>query len=352
MRERVKITDLARELGVSTTTVSRALSNEGRIGAKTKESVIQLAKKWGYKPNPFAVNLLKKKSKLIGLILPEFTHHYFGKVLSGVNRMVNEHGYQLIINIHEGSMQREVEILNMLSTMRVDGIIASYARETTSFDHYLDVLEDNVPIVFVDRMCEDLDTSHVISDDFDGCLQGVDQLVKSGCRRIAHIAGPENLSTSFTRKVGYKEGVKRNGLSIDQELIISSDNPDWTSQLEALVMAKKLDAILAFTDYLAFEAIECIKKLDVKVPQEVSVVGFADEPIAQHMAPRLSTIRQPAVEMGQRAAEILMWHIDNPTSSDIFCESMPTSLICRESTTGKLGTKESRDSIKLLKHAS
>ncbi|MFY0625806.1 MAG: LacI family DNA-binding transcriptional regulator [Reichenbachiella sp.] len=348
MRERVKITDLAKELGVSTTTISRALSNEGRIGAKTKASVLELAKKWGYKPNPFAVNLLKKKSKMIGLIVPEFTHHYFARVLNGVNKVVNDNGYQLIINIHQGSRKKEEECINLLSGMRVDGIIASYARETANFDHYLDAFEDNVPLVFVDRMCEDLDTSYVISDDFDGCIQSINQLVKSGSKKIAHIAGPENLSTSFTRLMGYKEGLKINHLEENENLILSSDDPSWKLKLEKLIDENEVDGVLAYTDYVAFDITQMMLNAGKRVPEDLAIIGFADEPIAQHMTPKLSTIQQPAELMGARAAEILMWHIENPDSAKVFCESLPTELINRETTVKKKPVRKLQSSMKLL----
>ncbi|MFY0687411.1 MAG: LacI family DNA-binding transcriptional regulator [Cyclobacteriaceae bacterium] len=329
---RVTINDLANELGVSKSTISRALNNQGRISEKTRKEVADLAKKWGYKPNPFAINLLKKKSKIIGLILPEFTHHYFAKVLKGVNQIVNQHGYQLFISVHEGKYEDEVKAVNMLNNMRVDGIIASYAKETSNFDHFLDAMEDDVPIVFVDRMCEDLDSSYVITDDFPGCELAIEQLARSGARNIAHIAGPENLSTSFNRMMGYREGLKTNGLDFDPQLLIQSDDLDWRRQVQDLSMSDKIDGILAFNDYLAFEAIEVLRMSGKQVPQDVAVIGFADEPVARYMSPRLTTVHQPAEEMGKRAAEILFDHIKTEDIFSHVCESLPTNLIIRGTT--------------------
>jgi len=331
-RSRVKITDIAKELGVSASTVSRALSNGGRISEKTKKRVIELANKWGYKPNPFAISLLKRQSKTIGLILPEFTHHYFTKVLSGVNQAVNDEGYHLFIVTHEGSLEKEQKATAMLNSMRVDGIIASYARGTTNFDHYLDLMEDDVPIVFLDRSCEDLDTSYVITDDFPGCVESIDHLVESGNTRIIHISGPDNLSTSFTRMTGYKEGLRKNGLTVDEKYILNSEDGEWKKRIETLVLADEVEAVHCFNDYVAYEVIQELKKLNKRVPEDISVIGFADEPVATYMSPQLSTVMQPAEEMGRRAAEILIGHIRNPESTQFFCEQLPTNLILREST--------------------
>ncbi|MEM6641655.1 MAG: LacI family DNA-binding transcriptional regulator [Bacteroidota bacterium] len=335
IRGRVKITDIAKELGVSTSTVSRALSNEGRISAETREAVIKLAKDWGYKPNPFAINLLKKKSKNVGLILPEFTHHYFSKVLDGVSQVLSEHGYYLFINTHGGEIEKEVKAVNMLSSMRVDGIIASYARETSDFSHYLELIEEDVPLVFFDRLCEDLDTSYVVTDDFQGCRDAIKYLVDQGHRNIVHIQGPQNLSTSFNRYVGYKETLKDQGLTFSEELVIQSEYTSWKNQLKSLILADRVDAILCFNDYLAFDCVEIIKDMDLSVPEDISLIGFADEPIASHMTPRLSTINQPAELMGRKAAETLIWHIENPDLLEYRCESIPTELVLRDSTQKK-----------------
>ncbi|MEQ8336530.1 MAG: LacI family DNA-binding transcriptional regulator [Cyclobacteriaceae bacterium] len=348
-RGRVKITDIARELGVSASTVSRALSNGGRISDETKKKVIELANKWGYKPNPFAISLLKKQSKTIGLILPEFTHHYFTKVLSGVNQVVNEEGYHLFIVTHEGSLEKEQNATAMLSSMHVDGIIASYARGTTDFEHYLDLLEDDVPVVFLDRSCEDLDTSYVITDDFPGCIESIDHLVKSGNTRIIHISGPDNLSTSFTRMTGYKEGLRKNGLTVNEKYILNSEDREWKNRFKTLVLSDEVEAVHCFNDYVAYEVIQELKKLNKIIPEDISVIGFADEPVATYMSPQLSTVMQPAEEMGRRAAEILIGHIRNPDSDQLYCEQLPTNLILRESTRQIRKKENLKSVVKVLK---
>lgn len=352
IRGRVRITDLANELGVSASTVSRALSNEGRIGEKTRKAVLELADKWGYKPNPFAVNLLKKRSSSIGLILPEFTHHYFSRVLSGVNAVMNERGYHLFINTHEDSFEKEVQAVSMLNNMRVDGIIASYTKETACFDHFLDTLEDNIPIVFVDRMCEEIDTSYVVTDDFPQCVEAVQHMVRTGSQKIVYITGPENLSTSFTRLMGYKEGLKQCGITPEEHLVLNSDSPGWEKKLETLILANEIDGLLAFNDYLAFQSIELLRKHGKDIPGEVAVVGFADEPIASYMSPKLSTVMQPAELMGRRAAEILLWHIEHPTSARMQCESLPTSLVLRETTRKAGAGRMTQSKMRVLKSAS
>ncbi|RJE72506.1 LacI family DNA-binding transcriptional regulator [Reichenbachiella sp. MSK19-1] len=328
---RINIKDIAKALGVAPSTVSRALSNQGRVSPKTKASIMELAEKWGYRPNPFARNLQKNKSGLIGLILPEFTHHYFAKVLSGVNKIINKSDYRLIINVHEGSVEKEKEIVKMLSEMHVDGVLASYARETDDFEHYLSLIEEEVPLVFVDRMCEDLDASYVISDDFDGSRLAIDHLVQSGARRIAYISGPDRLSTTFTRLTGYKEVMNKHRLPHPDHWVLPTNGSDWTEQLEHLVMNENIDALLAYSDYLAFDAVQVLRRLGKRVPEDVAVVGFADEPIASYMTPQLTSVHQPAFEMGQKAAGILLDELSNPSQA-ISSLVLPNQLIARDST--------------------
>lgn len=358
IRGRVRIGDLAKELGVSASTVSRALSNEGRIGEKTRNSVIELAERWGYKPNPFAVNLLKKSSKNIGLVLPEFTHHYFSRILNGVNKVISEKGYHLFINTHDGSYEKEKIAINMLNGMRVDGIIAAYASETTDFSHYLDVIEEDVPLVFIDRLCEDLDTSYVVTDDFTGTGEAIDHLADSGCSKIIHIAGPKNLSTSFNRLLGYKDGLRRNGIMVDEELILQTEDPNWQKKFKMLLKNSDIDAVFAFNDYIAYEAMELLKESGKSIPDDVSLIGFADEPMALYMSPKLSTVNQPAEQMGIKAAETLIKNIENQElkTSQIEYTSMETKLVIRD-TTKKIAIKKyqnhrrQQDTLDILKIA-
>ncbi|UXP31987.1 LacI family transcriptional regulator [Reichenbachiella agarivorans] len=330
-KRRINIKDIAKALGVSPSTVSRALSNQGRVSKKTKASIMAFAEKWGYRPNPFARNLQKKKSGLIGLILPEFTHHYFAKVLSGINQVINQSEYHLIINVHEGSVEKEKEIVQVLSEMHVDGVLASYARETDNFEHYLSLLEEEIPLVFIDRMCEDLDASYVISDDFDGSRLAIDHLVASGASRVVYLSGPDRLSTTFTRLTGYKEAMKKRGLPHPDHWVLSTNNEDWHVKLESLIREDKIDGVLAYSDYLAFDAVQVIQRLGKKVPEEIAVVGFADEPVASYMTPRLTSVQQPAFLMGQRAAGILLEELRNP-SQPVSSIVLPNQLIARDST--------------------
>lgn len=329
---RVTIKDLAYELGISVSTVSRALSNEGRIKAETRQSVIELANKWGYRPNPYAVSLQKRKSKTIGLILPDFTHHYFSMALKGINRALCAKDYHLLINTHEGDLDKEIHAVGVLKGMFVDGIITSYARSTSDFAHYLEFLEENIPVVFIDRICEDLDTSYVVTDDFSGCIDAMNFLVRKGHTKIAHVAGPKNLSTSFTRLMGYKEGLRKNHLEINENRILLSEHGNWTQRLVHLVKEGMVDALTCYTDYEAFEAIQVMLAENIDIPGQISVIGFADEPVSTFMTPKLTTVRQPAELMGLKAAEILMDHIENPSCMELRCESLPTELIVRDST--------------------
>jgi DNA-binding LacI/PurR family transcriptional regulator len=333
LRGRVKLTDLAEELGISPSTVSRALNKEGRISMETRKVVTDLANKWGYTPNPFAVCLLNKyKSGNIGIVVPSFSGSYFTKIVDSANKSLAASGYHLLINSHDGIFSNEVSIVNRLNQMRVEGLILCGASNQNSIDHLLSVLEDEVPVVLIDRVFEDMDASYVITDDFSGAQKAVNYMIKTGCKKIIHLKGPENLSTSFNRLMGYKESLHVNKIEFSDQNVISTEDCQWLDRLQELVSSNQVDGILAFNDFVAFDAVELLKKIGKKIPDEVSIIGFADEPVSYYMTPKLSTVLQPAEDVGRKAAEALLWHINNPTSDKLMCQQLPTQLLLRETT--------------------
>lgn len=336
-KNRTRIKDLAEELGLSVSTVSRALANDKRISERVRNEVAVLAKRWGYTKNPFAFNLNQNKSNHIGLILPEFTHHFFSLALKGIDSVVSEKGYNLIVNTHNDDHVKEAKAANVLNSLLVDGIIVCYASNTEDNEglkFYKDYILSGVPIVFFDRVFEDLKASYVITDDFNGAISAVDHLAKTGCKKIAYFCGPEDLSTNFNREMGYAEGLRKNGIVNEEILRLPwvHDIELWKVACKSFLRDHAIDGVLCFSDYIAYDTLCLLQELNISVPAEISIIGFAGEPISNFTRPRITTVTQPAELIGKRAAELLFWHLENPDSNAVFTEVLPTQLTIRETT--------------------
>lgn len=333
-KNRPRIKDIADELNLSLSTVSRALANNRRISQKVRTTVSDLARRWGYTRNMFAFNLHQRTSNNIGLILPEFTHHFFSLALKGIDTVVNENGYHLIINTHNNDYGKERQALTALNSLMVEGILVAYAGNNQGFQPYKDSILNGVPVVFFDRSCEEIATSYVVTDDFGGAIQAINYLVKTGCKRIAYFAGPEDISTNFNRQMGYLEGLRINDVEIIRDLILpwEVDSEHLKTSMAQFVMTHQPDGIFCFSDYIAYDALCVFESLGLRVPDEVSIIGFAGEPVSNISRPRISTVQQPAEMVGRRAAEILVWHVTHPEDTKIITEVLPTELILRATT--------------------
>lgn len=333
-KNRPRIRDIADELSLSASTVSRALANDSRISQQVRDAVNDLAKKWGYVRNPFAFNLHKKTSNHIGLILPEFTHHFFSQVLKGIDAVINEAGYHLIINTHNDDYSRERRAVSALNSLLVEGMLVAYAGDNEGFDQYKEAISNGLPVVFFDRSSEEIEASYVVTDDFGGAISAVNHLLKTGCKKIAYFCGPEDISTNFNRQMGYLEGLKQNGVAVTKELILpwQSDCDSWKKSMTAFLASHRPDGIFCFSDYIAYDLMCTLEDLGVRVPEEISIIGFAGEPISEISRPKITTVQQPAESVGRRAAEILLWHLSHPEDKKIITEIIPTKLILRDTT--------------------
>jgi DNA-binding LacI/PurR family transcriptional regulator len=333
-KNRPRVKDIANELRCSPSTVSRALANDSRISQQVRNAVNDLAKKWGYVRNPIAFNLHKRTSNHIGLILPEFTHHFFSKALKGIDAVINAGGYHLIINTHNDDYIRERRAVSALNSLLVEGMLVAYAGDNEGFQQYKDAIADGVPIVFFDRSCEEIEASYVVTDDFGGAILALDHLARTGCKKIAYISGPEDISTNFNRQMGYLEGLKKNGIVIAKELILpwQADGENRKKSMTAFLRNHLPDGIFCFSDYIAYDILCSLEALNVRVPEEVSIIGFAGEPISEISRPKISTVHQPAELVGRRAAETLLWHLSHPEDKKIITELIPTQLILRGTT--------------------
>ena len=303
--------DIARELNVSKSTVSRALKDHPSIGEVTKKAVKDLAKKYNYHPNSIAYSLSKNSTRTIGVIVPLLSHYYFSSVISGIEELAYKLGYKVIICQSAESYDREVIVSQTLLSSKIDGLIVSISRETSNSDHFKLYQKKNVPIVFFDRVCPDMKVSSVTVDDYQGAFTAVEHLIMGGRRKIAHFAGPPLLQISQQRIKGYKDALMKHGLPFDDKLLIDcgsgleQENGSMATQ-HMLDAGIRPDAIFAFCDPLAIGVMMTLKKNQIKIPNEVAVVGFCDEPIATVIEPPLSSLIQPAFQIGESSVELLI----------------------------------------------
>ncbi|MGQ8336980.1 LacI family DNA-binding transcriptional regulator [Sunxiuqinia sp. A32] len=336
MKSRTTITEIARELNVSPSTVSRALNNHPAISAKTRDAVIELARKLNYQPNLLALNLLNKRTNTIGVIVPEITSHFFSSIISGIQDLLNPLGVNMIIGQSNESYEEEMSIVRTFTSIQVDGFLISPSSETKNFDHLKILKESNIPLVIFDRDCEEIEVDKVFVDEYQGAYQAVEYLINSGCRRIAHIAGPSILSTAKHRLEAYKNALKTYGIPVRDEYIVETNGfapehgIDLTKKL--LALPKRPDAIFAINDGVAIGAMYVIKEAGIVIPDEISVIGFDDDPHSCYFKPSLSTVWQPTYELGMLSARILMKRIQTDNDiSKIRVEKLFPELIIRGS---------------------
>ncbi|UZD22849.1 LacI family DNA-binding transcriptional regulator [Algoriphagus halophytocola] len=337
-KKRISITDIANELSVTPSTVSRALNGGGKVSEKKRQEILSLAKKLGYRPNPIAKSLLENKTHTIGLIIPEFTHHFYSRMLAGIESVTSKAGYQLLICTSNEKQKQEIKSTQTLLDARVDGILATISKMNDKFQHLQEVMDSGTPLVLVDRFSEEIETPYVISDDFNGAFSAVDYLCQSGCKNILHIKGPANLSTTFNRFMGYKEALRKHEIEVKEELILESSDANLVEKIRFCLKNQQVDGAFAYSDYLAFEIYRAASDLKIPIPGSLSVIGYADEPLATYINPTLSTVNQQPFEMGATGANYLLNKINNP---DIGLEirSLETKLVIRDSCT-KRAAKE------------
>ncbi len=336
-RSRTTITEIARELNVSPSTVSRALNNHPAISAKTRDAVIKLARELNYQPNLLALNLLRKKTNTIGVLVPEITSYFFSSIISGIQDVLNPLGLNMIIGQSNESFEEEKSIIQTFTSIRVDGFLISPSSKTKDFNHLRILTENNIPLVIFDRDCEGIEVDKVFVDEFKGAFQAVEHLIKSGCRQIAHIAGPSTLSTARHRLQGYIEALKIYGIEINQDYIVESKGFTPKHGIKPtkklLALSNPPDAIFTTNDGTAIGAMFAIKEAGLVIPDQISVIGFDDDPHSSYFKPSLSTVSQPTYEMGMLAARLLMKRVNsNIDISKIRVEKLFPELIIRGST--------------------
>lgn len=309
MQPKITISYIAKELNIAPATVSRALSNHPAISFKTKEAVQKTARRLNYKKNTIAASLQSGKTNVIGVIIPSVEISFFGSVIHGIESIANLNGYNILIYQSNENMEHEAKGIETFLSARVDGILASISKNTMDFTHFLDAKARNIPLVFFDRTNDDLQLPSIVIDDFKGAFLATEHLIKQGYRRIAHITASEHISIWNTRLQGYKKALATYEIPFDPDLIYVG-NLTIDSGKEAVKFffekPKPPDAIFAVEDFTALGAIKELKDRNIKIPQEVGIVGFANELFAEHISPALSSIDQQTVLMGKESIRLLL----------------------------------------------
>ena len=328
--------DMARALGVSVATVSRALSNSPSISAEVREKIQQYAQENNFTPNVLASRLRQTKvkhSKVIGVIVPEFVHYYFSTILSGIEEEASSHGYTLLVAQSNESYEREVEICQNFLENRVCGVIVSQAKDTVKYEHFRNLIEAGCPLVFYDRICTGINASRVVVDDYDGAFNAVSHLIETGCRRIAFLGSRPNMEITKNRYNGYADALLHAKIPIDNSLVINCDNGDMATELvprlydpshpspvHSLAVLGEAsppspEAFFCINDETAVSVVHALKRLGLSIPKDVSVCGFANDNLSRACDPLLTTVEQRGREVGRLATEILITSLDNPQVS-------------------------------------
>lgn len=305
----VSLKELAAELGVSISTVSRALKNSAEIGEEMRKKVKALAKERNYRPNPFAMSLLKNTPRIIGIIVPDIVTHYYASIISGINDMAHEHAYSTIITSSYEQFEKEKKCLEDLINLRVEGIIACLSQETTDYAHFEALAEQNIPLVFFDRVCLTDLFSSVITNNVASAQEATEHLLSTGSGHVAFIGGANHLQIVKERKHGYLQALRERNIPIEREWVYCKTigyKAGYEAAHHLLALPNRPDAILAMTDSLAFGAMKAIKELKLRIPQDIALIGYTDEIHANYVDPPLTAVTHQTYNMGETACKLLL----------------------------------------------
>ncbi len=330
--------DIAREFGTSVATVSRALKDSPRISATRREQIKAFAREHNFTPNPLAESLRHSKDtpmKVIGVIVPQFVHYYFGSILTGIEEEASARGYRIMIAQSAEKYEKEVKICQSFYENKVCGIIVSQAKDTIKYEHFQKLIDNGVPLVFYDRICTGVNASRVVVDDYMGAFTAVSHLIDTGCKRIAFYGSSMTLEISKNRFNGYKDALLKHGIVYDESIIRICDNRADAEAVtpDVLEMENRPDAFFAVNDDTAIGIMYMAKRMGLRVPEDVSVCGFTNGNRAIACDPMLTTVEQRGVMVGEEAANILIGHVEGAIPLDkIERRVVRTRLVVRGST--------------------
>ena len=323
MKKNIELTmkDIAREFNTSVATVSRALKDSPRISEEKRRAIQEYAREHNFSPNMLAESLRNSRlmqPKIIGVIVPELSHYYFSTVLAGIEEEARARDYRIMVAQSNEKYEREVKICQSFYENRVCGIIVSQAKDTTKYDHFNQLLENGVPLVFYDRICTGVNADRVVVDDYQGAYNAVTHLIETGCKRIAFYGSPMTLEISKNRYNGYKDALKRHGIEPDDSLMRFCDNRSDAEIVtpEILEREDRPDAFFAVNDDTAIGIMYAAKRLGFKVPDDISICGFTNGQRAIACDPMLTTVEQRGKRVGEEAADILIGHVEGAIPRD------------------------------------
>lgn len=332
----VTVKDIASKLNLHYTTVSKALRGHPDISVETKHRVHSLAKELDYHPNSIAKSLKKQLTSTIGIIVPSIKVDFFSAVISGVEEVAYERGFNTVVCQSNENYEREATHVSTLISNRVDGVLVSLAQTTKSGAHFWPLKKKGIPLVLFDRVCEDIEADKVVVDDYGGAIRAVQHLIQSGYRSIAHVAGPENTSIGRDRYRGYIDELKRSGIAVDRKNIIFGglQEDDGVAAFRKFLSRNTLPkAIFTVNDPVAIGVYDEIKRNGLRIPQDVALVGFGNIKLSSYLDPPLTTVTQSPYKLGKTAAGMLLRRIENPKSKmEPETEVIETELILRKST--------------------
>lgn len=345
MKRKITLKQIAKELDVSISTVSKALRNSIEISEDTREKVQAFAKLYNYRPNNIALSLKNRKTKTIGVIIPEIVHHFFSKVIKGIELEANKKGYNVIIGLSNESFSKEVINMEMLANGSIDGFIMSLSKETLlkqDYHHLNETINQGMPVVMFDRVINEINCDKVIVDDLEGSKKAVNFLISKGCKSIGLITTMDFVSVGRLRTQGYISAIEDQGVDLNAELILKIDDRNISeeqidlleSQIEQLFENnKKMDGVFAVNELYALIAMKVARKRGLRIPEDIQFIGFTDGVLSKHATPSLTTVSQHALEMGEKAANLLIHRLENEEDEEHFERVIiETNLIERNST--------------------
>jgi LacI family transcriptional regulator len=335
----MNLKQLSKELNLSISTVSKALSDSTEISAVTKKKVQLKAKELNYHANPFASNLRNRKSKTIAVIIPAIANNFFSLAINGAESYAQDKNYHVLIYQTHEELQKEIAIAKHLQNGRVDGIMISLTRLTTDTTHLEELKSKGIPLVFFDRAAEHMDTPKITTDDYESAYVGAEHLIKNGCKKIAFLSISNTLAISNNRMKGYLDALKNNQLKADKKLIIYCGNDKIANKKsikKLLMKADRPDAIFASVEELAVSSYEICEEIKLKIPKDIKIISYSNLQTASILNPALTTITQPAYEIGREAASVLFKLINKKEMTKTQENTvLKSTLIIRNSTKAK-----------------
>ncbi|TDT43876.1 LacI family transcriptional regulator [Maribacter spongiicola] len=328
MKPKITLKDIAKELDVSISTVSKALKNSKEISKDTRDRIKAFAKFYNYRPNNIALSLKNRRTKNIGVIIPDIVHHFFTTVFRGIEMYANQMGYNVIVCISDESFDKEVINMEMLANGSIDGFILSLSAETqrkNDFTHLKELLDQGIPIVLFDRVTQDVACDKVILNDLEISRESVTHFIKKGSKKIALITTENYFNVSESRKEGYLAALKDNNIPFDENLILTLPHDlDNTKLITEFFQKNKIEAVLCVNEIFAVQCMSVIQQLGFKIPDEISIIGFTDGILSRYSSPKLSTVAQHGEKMGELAAKML---IDRMETTKVVEEPFRTEVI-------------------------